>query len=132
MKTILLADLIAQLQKVEAQNPGVECAINDHEWGIGAPKIEMTKVHQEAEYDGLTVVNEEEYKWALQGIKDHENTDPQAEWNSWSQEDRDDYWYGEKKGTFECYMEVRDMVYKSNKETVSKYLGAKTIVTLQT
>lgn len=132
MKTILLADLIAQLQKVEAENPGIECAIDDHEWGVGAPNIELTKVHEETEYVGLTPMTKEEYEWALKGIEDYENTDPNKEWNSWSQEDRDDYWYGEKKGTFECYIEVRDMVYNSNKETVAKYLGARTIATLRT
>lgn len=132
MNTILLDDLIAQLQKVAADNPGIECAIDDHEWGVGAPNIELTKVHKELEYDALTPMRQEEYQSATKGIQDYENTDPHAEWNSWSKEDRDDFWYGEKKGTFECYMEVRDMVYKANKETVEKYLAAKTIVTLRT
>jgi hypothetical protein len=131
MNTILLATLIAKLQEVEAQNPGVECAIDDHEWGVGIPNVELTKVHKELEFDALTPISEQEYQGALKGIEDYKNTNPEVEWNSWSQEVRDDYWYGENKGTFECFMENREMVYKYNTETVAKYLGAKTIVTLR-
>lgn len=79
--TLPLAEFIKQLQEMENKNPGIVVALNDQEWGIGMPTIQIQKVYKDDKYEGLNPINENDYASAMKGVEDYKNMDWQNSWD---------------------------------------------------
>lgn len=121
---MLLTDLIAQLQAVAAQKPGILVAINDHEWGLDVPQLIIEKVINEGEYHNLDTISKESYGYALQGVE--RVYDCEADWKEMDT-DTKEYFV-----SLENYKKEIQKVKERDQKTINDYNSALEILTLTT
>lgn len=122
--TMLLTDLIAQLQAVADQKPGILVAINDHEWGLDVPQLILEKVVDEGQYHRLETISKESYGYALQGVE--RVYDGEAEWEEMDT-DTKEYFV-----SLENYKKEIQKVKERDQKTINDYNTAPEILTLTT
>lgn len=83
-----IEQLIAELQEIARENPGITCYVVDNEDGVGNVEIKKQRVYPE--YGNLTCKDEEGYQLTAGTVK-YYDTSALEYWNSFSTEDKESY-----------------------------------------
>lgn len=89
-----LTELIAELQKIADENPGIVCTLNDHEWGPHMPKVKVAPVYVN-DSDHVIVLEDFTRDYTIKLAKEYSEKTAQEMWKS----------YGENKGSWESFEE---------------------------
>lgn len=89
-----LTELIAELQKISDANPGIQCTLNDQEWGANNPQVKVAPVYVN-DNQHVIIIDETTREHVTQTAKEYSEKTAKEMWDS----------FGEEKGSWNSFEE---------------------------